>query len=331
MAILKNRATQRKIHLRALHVFGRGRSSDTLLENPDASQLHASVRWTGTAWELHDHSRNGTLLDGALLSHSSAFALRVGCTIGFGRDEGAAWVVEDLAAPSNLLWPLGHDSAPVPLGRSNLLPQGERAEVSIHCADQGRWICTTPQGSWVLEDGDEVRFSNQAWCFMAVQEVTSTMEAMSGAVPCIRPRTSLHFNVSLDEEHVRLQVQEADRHFDLGERTHHYALLTLARLRCADAQRHQDSQAHGWVELERLAKMLGVEPGHLNIQIFRMRKQLALAMPSDSHVPELIERRRGSLRFGSLCFRITRGTQLEADFDPLALVSQLHTEESLVA
>src|SRR3989344_3929684 len=207
MAILKNRATQRKIHLRTLHVFGRGRSSDTLLENPDASQLHASIRWTGSTWELHDHSRNGTLLDGDLLS------------------------------------------------------QSQHAEVSIHCAEQGRWICTTPQGSWVLEDGDEVRFSNQAWCFLAAQEVTSTMEAMVGAAPCIRPRTSLHFNVSLDEEHVRLQVQEGERQFDLGERTHHYALLTLARLRWADAQRHRDSQAHGWVELERLAKMLGVEPG----------------------------------------------------------------------
>ena len=331
MAILKNRATQRKIHLRTLHVFGRGRSSDTLLESPDASQLHASIRWTGTAWELHDHSRNGTLLDGARLSHSGAFALRVGNVISFGSEAGSAWVVEDIAAPSTLLWPLGHDSAPVPLERSNLLPQGEHAEVSIHCAEQGRWMCTTPQGSWVLEDGDEIRFSNQTWCFIAAQEVTSTMEAMVGAAPCIRPRTILHFNVSLDEEHVHLQVQEGDRPFDLGERTHHYALLTLARLRWADAQRHRDSQAHGWVDLERLAKMLGVEPGHLNIQIFRMRKQLALALPGETHAPELIERRRGSLRFGTLCFRILRGTQLEADFDPLTLVSQINAEESLVA
>ena len=62
-----------------------------------------------------------------------------------------------------------------------------------------------------------------------------------------------------------------------------------------------------------------------------MRKQLALAMPGDSHVPELIERRRGSLRFGCLRFSITRGTQREADFDPLALISPIHAEESLAA
>ena len=82
MAILKNRATQRKIHLRTLHVFGRGRSSDTLLENPDASQLHASIRWTGSTWELHDHSRNGTLLDGELVGRQRVFrALAAGTAV----------------------------------------------------------------------------------------------------------------------------------------------------------------------------------------------------------------------------------------------------------
>ncbi|KQO21418.1 hypothetical protein ASF11_24210 [Acidovorax sp. Leaf76] len=332
MAILKNSATQRKIHLRTLHVFGRGRSSDTLLDSPDASQLHASIRWTGTVWELRDHSRNGTLIDGTSMSHADTQVLRVGSTVCFGRSPGAAWVVEDLSPPGNLLWPLGHDGAPIPLQRSNLLPQGQGAEVSIHCTEQGQWICTNPHGSWTLEDGDEVRFSNRAWCFIAAAaEVSSTMESMATAIPFVRPRTALRFHVSLDEEHVRLEVQERDRTFDLGERTHHYALLTLARLRWADAQRHPDSQAHGWVELDRLAKMLGVEPGHLNIQVFRMRKQLALAMPADSHVPELVERRRGSLRFGSLRFCIMRGSQLEADFDPLSLSGQIHAEEKLAA
>jgi len=338
MAILRNRATQRKIHLRTLHVFGRGRSSDTLLDNPDASQLHASIRWTGAAWELRDHSRNGTVLDGVSLGHTDAQSLRVGSTVGFGREHGSAWVVEDLAPPANVLWPLGHDSAPIPLARSNLLPQGQGAEVSIHYTENGQWICTNPQGSWALEDGDEVRFSNRSWCFIAAAaEVSSTMEAMVPAIAAIpalavvRPRTALHFHVSLDEEHVHLAVHEADQKFDLGERTHHYALLTLARLRWADAQRHLDSQAHGWVDLDRLAKMLGVEPGHLNIQVFRMRKQLAMAMPGDSHVPELIERRRGSLRFGSLRFCITRGSELEVDFDPLALAHLVHSEEKLAA
>lgn len=330
MAILRNRATQRKIHLRTHHVFGRGRSSDTLLEHLDASQLHASVRWTGTHWELRDHSRNGTLLDGALVTNTQGPALRVGSVIGFGRGTSSEWLVEDLSAPSNLLWPIGHGSTPIPLGFSNLLPQGQDAELSIHCSQQGQWICTTPQGSWVLEDGDEVQFANQTWCFILAAEVISTMEAIIGTNIPSRSRPTLHFTVSLDEEHVCLQVLDGERQLDLGERSHHYALLILARLRLADAQRHPDSHSHGWVELERLAKMLGLDPGHLNIQIFRMRKQLALAMPPGAQVPELIERRRGALRFGSLRFRITRGTQLEATFDPTAVEILANSEESLV-
>lgn len=332
MAILKNRATQRKIPVRTHHVFGRGRSSDTLLDHPDASQLHASLRWTGAAWELRDHSRNGTQLDGVALPRAEARVLRVGSTMAFGSGPDAVWVVEDLAPPGPVLWPLGHDSDPIALAPLNLLPQGQGAEVCVHRVDHGPWICTTPAGNWPLEDGDEVRFSNRAWCFIAAAaDVTSTMEALPAATRAEPRSLALHFHVSLDEEHVRLRVHAADRTWDLGERTHHYALLTLARLRWADAQRHPDCQAHGWVELDRLARMLGVDPGHLNIQVFRMRKQLALALPGDAHVPELIERRRGSLRFGNLRCCITRGSQVEADFDPLSPPMPQHLAERLAA
>lgn len=331
MAILRNRATQRKIPLRTHHVFGRGHSTDTLLENPDASQLHASIFWTGTAWELRDHSRNGTVLDGVLQYNNSGLSLHVGSVIEFGRDHASTWVVEDLGAPSNLLWPVDHSSHPIPLTRSNLLPQGQDAEVSIHCNVQGQWIYTTPHGSWVLEDGNEVQFSDQNWCFIQMADVASTMDAVVGIHTLGNSRPTMHFHVSLDEEHVHLQMVDADQRVDLGERSHHYALLILARLRLKDAQLQTDSNGHGWIELERLAKMLGLDPGHLNIQIFRMRKQLALALPQGAHVPDLIERRRGSLRFGNVRFFIIRGSQPEANFDPLTSVMPIYAREALVA
>jgi hypothetical protein len=330
VAILRNRVTQRKIYLRTHHVFGRGRSADTLLENLDASQLHASIRWTGQAWEARDHSRNGTLLDGKLLSNTKGLELSVGTTLSFGNEGGAVWLVEDLSPPRNLLWPLGHDEPYIPLGRSNLLPQGLGAELSIHHSEKGQWVCTTPEGSWLLEDGDEVRFAGKVWCFLLAAEVVSTMDCMAGKAQLKRSQPALFFKVSQDEEHAWLELHDAGFHLNLGERSHHYALLILARLRLADAQRQLAPHAQGWVELDRLAKMLGLDPGHLNIQIFRMRKQLALAMPPGAQVPDLIERRRGSLRFGDLRFRITHGTTLEADFDPLA-GDQSFPEETLVA
>ncbi|TXT39013.1 MAG: FHA domain-containing protein [Comamonadaceae bacterium] len=321
LAILRNRLTAQKINLRHHHVFGRGRSVDTLLVHLDASQLHASIWWTDTRWALRDHSRNGTLLDGQRLIKNQAVDLSVGSVIGFGRDGSGDWVVEDLAAPSNLLWPIGHDSPPIALGHSNVLTSEQGDEAFIYGNENGQWIYTSPQGGWVLEDGDELQWDGKVWCFIMASQASVTIEVLAGH-PTARPSTQtlLLFKVSQDEEHVWLELQDADLQLDLGERIHHYALLTLARLRLADATHQFDNQAQGWVELDQLAKMLGMDSAHLNIQIFRLRKQLAQAMPAGVAVPELIERRRGSLRFGHLRFRITRGLQLESFFDPACAV-----------
>ena len=332
MAILSNRATQRKIYLRTHHVFGRGHAADTLLENLDASQVHASISWIAGAWELRDHSRNGSVLDGVALRHSVGLSLSVGSVIAFGHDRGAEWVVEDLSAPANLLWPRGHDAAPIALASSNLLPRAGTPELAIDCNEMGQWVCTGPQHSSVLEDGDEVRFAGKRWCFVMATEVISTMQGLGSGDPTpLRPPRSLAFTVSLDEEHVWLAIGDENQQLDLGERSHHYTLLTLARLRLADAKRRLDVHAQGWVELERLAKMLGIDPGHLNIQIFRLRKQLALALPCGSRLPDLVERRRGALRFGNMRFSIVRGVKLEANFDPMADAEQSRSNDTLAA
>ena len=332
VAILSNRATNRKIYLRTHHVFGRGHAADTLLENLDASQVHASISWIAGAWQLRDHSRNGSVLDGIRLRHCVSHCLSVGSVIAFGQDLGAIWVIEDLSAPANLLWPRGHDAAPIALASSNLLPRGAARELAIDCNAMGQWICTGPQHSSVLEDGDEVRFAGKRWCFVMATEVITTLQEIvtTGAVLQRQART-LAFTVSLDEEHVWLSIGDERQQLDLGERSHHYTLLTLARLRLADAKRQLDIHAQGWVELERLAKMLGIDPGHLNIQIFRLRKQLALALPCGSRLPELVQRRRGSLRFGNMRFSILHGVKLEADFDPMADAAQRCSTDTLAA
>lgn len=99
-------------------------------------------------------------------------------------------------------------------------------------------------------------------------------------------------------------------------RTHHYSLLALARQRLRDAQRGLDSSSQEWIETERLARSLGLDPAHLNIHIFRARSQFRAAARLAGNATGLIERRRGELRFGELSFRIVRGSQLEGVFQP---------------
>ena len=123
---------------------------------------------------------------------------------------------------------------------------------------------------------------------------------------------SMRFDVSLDEEHVFLTLlDDAGRSCSLGERIHHYTLLVLARLRLEDAARGIDRGSAGWVDMERLSTMIGIDRSHLNIQIFRARRQILDALAPAAEQAEAVERRRGEVRFGGFDFCIVRGGSVE--------------------
>ena len=114
----------------------------------------------------------------------------------------------------------------------------------------------------------------------------------------------------------RAEWVAGDATVDLGERTHHYCLLALARKRLEDAARQIDPHAQGWIDFERFSKMLGLDSSHVNIQIFRARNQLMRAIPEWVHLPNIVERRRGGVRLGAFRFRIERGSAIEGEFSP---------------
>ena len=127
----------------------------------------------------------------------------------------------------------------------------------------------------------------------------------------------LRLQVSLNEEHVYLSITlNGERQLDLGERSHHYCLLTLARQRLSDARNGIDSSGQGWLELQQLSRMLGLDTTHLNIHIHRLRQQIARALPPGMQLDGIVERRRGELRFGTLPFCIVRGSSFEGEFIP---------------
>lgn len=129
----------------------------------------------------------------------------------------------------------------------------------------------------------------------------------------------LQFQVSHDEEHVTLRAELDDgRRIDFGERIHHYLLLTLARQRSQDWHQGFDEATQGWLEMEALCGMLGMDASHVNIQIHRARKQLKGLLSGSVDADDLIERRVGSLRLRSRRFRIYRGSRLEASLSPVS-------------
>lgn len=315
MAILMNDSSGEACLLRAYHVFGRDAARcDTVIRDASVSRVHAHIRWVGGLWELHDHSSNGTSLSGVPLRHGDHAVLRPGDVIRFGRAGIAPWRVEALDDPADTLWPIRGAAHPIVLAPRQILAARAAQPVTIVRSPAGEWLCDDTLPPRALHDGDEVSTGDATWR-LALARNGSTMRLAAPADPAV-PAQLLEFLVSRDEEHVRMLLHVRGGVVDLGERAHHYSLVTLARARSADMQAGYDAATQGWIELDRLARMLGIDTSHVNVQIHRARSQFA-ALPGLG-ASQLVERRRGSVRFGDFPFRVMRGAHLECESVPPA-------------
>ncbi|WP_146009927.1 hypothetical protein [Janthinobacterium sp. ROICE36] len=137
---------------------------------------------------------------------------------------------------------------------------------------------------------------------------------ITAAIRTVRP--IFRFTVSRDEEHVNLIIEDGGRLFDLGERIHHYALLILVRQHMQDVRGGLDSGSCGWIDCTDLAKMLGLDLCHLNVQIFRLRRQILASGLPPAQGLSFIERRRGQLRAVAMSVAILQG--VGAEFEELS-------------
>ncbi|TDR77809.1 FHA domain-containing protein [Paludibacterium purpuratum] len=312
MAILKHSHTGEACLLRANHIFGRdAKHCDTLLDTPYASRIHAHIRWHGTEWVLQECSRNGTRVSGSLLRVGERIKLHVGDLIQFGH-EREAWRIDDLHDPVDTLWPISGQAKPIALADHQALPSSSATPAYLLRAPDESWQLYTVDGKRPLADGDEIACGDLAWRLVLAPRSDTMQLAL--------PLESLHalqridFMVSQDEEHVRAWLHTAMQTLDLGERAHHYCLATLARARFAAQQSGHSAATQGWIELAQLARMLGQPAMHINVQIHRARMQLAALQRPEAE--QLLERRRGAVRFGALPFRVFRGDTLECQWLP---------------
>lgn len=318
MATLKNTVSGESCLLKVCHVFGRdAERCDSIIQDAFVSRVHALIRFDGGHWKLLDQSRNGTLLSGTLLRHGEDALLREGDLIRFGKAVDGVWEVEDIADPVDTLWPLRPPARPIVLDIEQVLPGDVTPAVSVMRSSTGEWLCDDVGTRRVLRHGDVVVAGSLSWR-LALARNERTI-ALTAPPALLAPLSQIEFAVSQNEEHVRAILHTRGGVIDLGERAHHYCLTILARIRFANAQSGYDSGSQGWVEVSELSRMLGIDIAHVNVQIHRARAQFA-ALPGDGKV-ELVERRRGSVRFGDFAFRVIRGEQLECRWMPTAPVN----------
>lgn len=314
MAYLLDVAAESYFPLAPHHTFGRlAASVNSHIDKPYVSKLHAAIEWNGRQWRIKNLGLNGTWINGVSLSQGDSRDLAVDDEIHFAEQSDPGFKVIDLAAPADMLWPLGHSpqvNAPIYLSRYHLLPDTNTPELALYFNEDSQQWLREPlhqqhEEPIELNDGDLVQFADSHWQFMRAQIYGPTEAKASRHINDYE----FIFNMSLDEETTQLELHHQQT-LDLAVRTHHYLLLQLARHRAEDATRGLDSKSQGWVYADQLAAELGLDSTHMNIQIFRARKQLADTLPDALGQQCLLERRGGKIRFGCEKFKIYKGDKL---------------------
>ncbi|WP_340680806.1 FHA domain-containing protein [Paraglaciecola sp.] len=294
MASIRNKQTQLTITLHVNHTFGRDILTNiTLLENPEASRNHAIIAWDGETWRIKDASSNGTFVNQTRINSASYEVLLLGSKIQFGTIDTDIYEVSDLNPPETGLIPLNENLAFIPLHDVVILPI-EQTDIMLYLSEEAHWLCEENGQITRLHPGDKVGYAEQIWQF--VDGHPSTATAITTMSP---PPNDIKFNftASQNEEHISLSLVVDNKEFDLGERNHHYLLLLLARQRLDDIEKGLQPSEQGWLDKDILINMSGIIEQHINIQIYRFRKQVATVMPHSTTLHQVIERRPGELRF----------------------------------
>ncbi len=278
-------------YLRDYHTFGRRVDSvDTALQHAFISKLHAIIEWREPYWYIKDVSKNGIKLNGKIIPAQKQLPLDKGDVVDFAGMNEVTLTMVSLDAPQAMLINTEQPSEITPLAESVLLPNETSPELALYlCPDREQWFADDiARGVEVgpFDHNDAIEIENKTWKFLLVAEDDATKEFDPKQTTL--DEIIFRFDLSQDEESTNLTLIQNGLEIDLGERSHHYLLVHLLRHRLDDHS--------GWLDSQLLMKELGLEETHMNIHIFRARKQVANALPNAIGHSKLIERRRGALR-----------------------------------
>lgn len=300
MAWLEEVGGTRRVTVPARCLVGRSANCVLRPSDPRVSGEHATIIWTGEAWSIRDlGSRNGTFVNGTRVEIGGATPLTPGDIASFGQS-GGGWTMANAGPPVATARRVDDGGTPATVVAEDgllALPSADDPRVSVFETLDGGWAVETAQESRSAVDCDLLTVDGRVWMLHLPTALAQTVDAESR--PLALDDLALSFAISRDEEHVEMSLRRAGRWDKLGARTHHYLLLLLARARLEDAaQPDAHTGEHGWRYVEDVCRMLQIDDGRLNTEIYRARKELCAAGVAGA---QLVERRRSSrsLRIGT--------------------------------
>lgn len=251
-------------------LLGRGPRCDLRVDDPRVSSEHAVVHHNGQRWELKDlGSRNGTFVGRKRMAPGDRQVLAQGMSFTLG-SRGVTFELVDASPPAATAQRSVTGERRTASNGILALPDDVAPVVTIFPGLEGKWVEESVDGEREVKNGDAIVVAGEEWRLELPDFGASTLDTARFG-PTIDTIT-LRFTVSRDEERVDVTVVHDGIETPLGPRSYHYLLLTLARARLADAG--APPAERGWVERERLCRMLGIDVSRLNVDIYRARRQL---------------------------------------------------------
>jgi hypothetical protein len=234
------------------------------------------------------------MVDGRRLESGERVALPRGALLAFGEADNA-WRLIDDAAPALVAVP--EDGEPLSAHNHLLaLPSDDDPAIVVYRDGRGDWLIEQDGETAKVRDRSSVLAGGRAFTLRVPEPIAATWEV--GTPTPQLDELTWRFSVSRDEEYVALTARGDRQVIDLGARAHHLVLLTLARSRLEDRnawatgaeRRDSPETAEGWVYQDELAQKLAMDETHLNVAVFRCRRQIAEA--GILGAASIIERRR---------------------------------------
>ncbi|MFO0619449.1 MAG: FHA domain-containing protein [Polyangiaceae bacterium] len=290
-----------KVTLPARAVIGRAPTSTIRISDGRVSGEHARIAWTRDGWVVRDlGSRNGTFLDGTRIPAGEDTPAPLGSAIGVGSSDPSLTLhLVDAGPPIGVARDVVSGATVEGTPTALALPSEDAAELTLFATAKGWLVDENPER--ILGDGDRVSVGGRTFELMLPSAPVETTD--TGADRSLT-RREVHFQVSRDEEHVDIQLDPEAAH-QIEPRAHHYVLAVLARLRLQDRARGLPLAEEGWVHVEDLASMLRLEPGRINVDVYRSRRQFLDLGFHDA--VDLVQRRRNArqLRLGLANIRVS--------------------------
>lgn len=288
MGMISHRKSGLEHRLVTSHLVGRAAISHLRLDESWVSGKHAALKWVNGAWEIRDlGSRNGTFVGGVKLAAGERAKLSRGDTVAFGQEDDS-WELVDAGPPRPHA--LHHQQGRVD-GEYELiaLPSPDDPAVIVYLDDTG-WRAADGDVTWEVESGQTVYVDDEEWLVHLPKPSDETRELSASTNT---ENLHLTFALSSDGEQIEIVVTGGTQDVVMSHRAHHALLLHLARARVRDEQAATlPPEEWGWVQAIDVAEALDVPVTHLNMNIFRARKQFMKAGLCRS--ADVVERRRGT-------------------------------------